>query len=120
MGLPYIALASAAGSLARLPRSGEWLRWMNRLFGVLLARDGALLRVAVARCRDRAFRRPALRSRGWRVSRISRALGSRSPRFHGDATTRRRGGARSSPPGSRSRRAKRRRERRASAFAGSH
>jgi thiol:disulfide interchange protein DsbD len=36
MGLPYVFLASAAGSLTRLPRAGEWLRWMNRLFGVLL------------------------------------------------------------------------------------
>lgn len=36
MGLPYIALASAAGSIAGLPRSGEWLLWTNRLFGVLL------------------------------------------------------------------------------------
>jgi thioredoxin:protein disulfide reductase len=57
MGLPYVALASAAGSLGRLPRSGEWLRWMNRLFGVLLLGmalyfvspllDPAALRVAV-------------------------------------------------------------------------
>jgi len=36
MGLPYVALASAAGSLSLLPRAGEWLRWMNRFFGVLL------------------------------------------------------------------------------------
>ncbi|MDG1959493.1 MAG: cytochrome c biogenesis protein CcdA [Candidatus Binatia bacterium] len=36
MGLPYIGLASAAGSISNLPRSGEWLRWTNRLFGVLL------------------------------------------------------------------------------------
>lgn len=36
MGLPYVLLASAAGSLALLPRAGEWLRWMNRFFGVLL------------------------------------------------------------------------------------
>ncbi|MDG2308101.1 MAG: cytochrome c biogenesis protein CcdA [Candidatus Binatia bacterium] len=36
MGLPYVFLASAAGSLDKLPRSGEWLSWMNRLFGVLL------------------------------------------------------------------------------------
>jgi thiol:disulfide interchange protein DsbD len=36
MGLPYVVLASAAGSIGRLPRSGEWLRWMNRFFGVLL------------------------------------------------------------------------------------
>jgi thiol:disulfide interchange protein DsbD len=36
MGVPYILLASAAGSLRRLPRSGEWLAWVNRLFGVVL------------------------------------------------------------------------------------
>jgi len=36
MGFPYVFLATAAGSLVRLPRAGEWLRWMNRLFGVLL------------------------------------------------------------------------------------
>jgi thiol:disulfide interchange protein DsbD len=36
MGLPYVALGSAAGSLSLLPRAGEWLRWMNRFFGVLL------------------------------------------------------------------------------------
>ena len=36
MGLPYVFLASAAGSLDKLPRSGEWLSWVNRLFGVLL------------------------------------------------------------------------------------
>lgn len=36
MGLPYIALASAAGSIHKLPRSGEWLRWTNRVFGVVL------------------------------------------------------------------------------------
>lgn len=36
MGLPYVALASAAGSISKLPRSGEWLRWTNRVFGVIL------------------------------------------------------------------------------------
>lgn len=36
MGFPYIFLATAAGSIDRLPRSGEWLAWMNRLFGVVL------------------------------------------------------------------------------------
>ena len=36
MGVPYVFLASAAGSITRLPRSGQWLRWVNRLFGVLL------------------------------------------------------------------------------------
>jgi thiol:disulfide interchange protein DsbD len=36
MGLPYILLASAAGAIRRLPRAGEWLAWVNRLFGTLL------------------------------------------------------------------------------------
>jgi thiol:disulfide interchange protein DsbD len=36
MGLPYIALALAAGSIRRLPRSGEWLAWVEQLFGFIL------------------------------------------------------------------------------------
>jgi thiol:disulfide interchange protein DsbD len=36
LGAPYVALALAAGRLRRLPRGGEWLGWMERLFGVLL------------------------------------------------------------------------------------
>ena len=36
MGAPYVGLAAAAGSLERLPRSGEWLAWVERLFGVVL------------------------------------------------------------------------------------
>jgi thiol:disulfide interchange protein DsbD len=36
MGLPYVALATAAGRLRRLPRSGAWLGWMERLFGFVL------------------------------------------------------------------------------------
>lgn len=36
MGLPYIALAMAAGSIRNLPRSGEWLVWVEHLFGFLL------------------------------------------------------------------------------------
>jgi thiol:disulfide interchange protein DsbD len=36
MGLPYIVLAAAAGSLRQLPRSGEWLVWTERLFGCVL------------------------------------------------------------------------------------
>lgn len=57
MGLPYVLLASAAGAIARLPRSGEWLSWVNRLFGTLLVGmalyfvspllDAAVLRVVV-------------------------------------------------------------------------
>jgi thiol:disulfide interchange protein DsbD len=36
MGAPYVALAIAAGSIRRLPRSGEWLRWVEHLFGFVL------------------------------------------------------------------------------------
>lgn len=36
MGLPYVALALAAGSIRRLPRSGEWLAWVEQLFGFVL------------------------------------------------------------------------------------
>src|SRR6185437_234458 len=37
MGLPYIGLALAAGSIRRLPRAGEWLGWVEQLFGFILA-----------------------------------------------------------------------------------
>ena len=36
LGAPYVALGAAAGSIAHLPRSGEWLVWVERLFGFLL------------------------------------------------------------------------------------
>jgi thioredoxin:protein disulfide reductase len=36
LGLPYIALALAAGHIKRLPRSGEWLAWVEQLFGFVL------------------------------------------------------------------------------------
>jgi len=36
MGAPYLVLAMAAGSLAKLPRSGEWLMWTEHLFGCVL------------------------------------------------------------------------------------
>jgi thioredoxin:protein disulfide reductase len=36
MGLPYVALATVAGRLRQLPRSGAWLGWMERLFGFVL------------------------------------------------------------------------------------
>lgn len=36
MGLPYVVLAIAAGSLTSLPRSGEWLAWTEHLFGCIL------------------------------------------------------------------------------------
>lgn len=37
LGLPYIGLALAAGSIRKLPRSGEWLAWIEQLFGFVLA-----------------------------------------------------------------------------------
>jgi thioredoxin:protein disulfide reductase len=36
LGLPYIGLALAAGSIRKLPRSGEWLAWVEQLFGFIL------------------------------------------------------------------------------------
>jgi thioredoxin:protein disulfide reductase len=36
LGLPYVGLAMAAGSIRRLPRSGEWLAWIEQLFGFIL------------------------------------------------------------------------------------
>jgi thiol:disulfide interchange protein DsbD len=36
LGLPYLALALVAERVRRLPRSGAWLEWMERLFGFLL------------------------------------------------------------------------------------
>jgi thiol:disulfide interchange protein DsbD len=36
LGAPYIGLALAAGSIRRLPRSGEWLYWVEQLFGFVL------------------------------------------------------------------------------------
>ena len=36
LGLPYIGLAMAAGSIRRLPRSGEWLAWVEQFFGFVL------------------------------------------------------------------------------------
>ena len=36
MGLPYVILALAVGSIRSLPRSGEWLAWIEHLFGFVL------------------------------------------------------------------------------------
>lgn len=36
LGLPYIGLAMAAGSIRQLPRSGEWLAWVEQFFGFVL------------------------------------------------------------------------------------
>ena len=36
LGLPYIVLGTFSGLLARLPKSGKWMVWVKRVFGVLL------------------------------------------------------------------------------------
>jgi thiol:disulfide interchange protein DsbD len=36
LGLPFVVLALASGSIARLPKSGEWMEWVRRLFGLVL------------------------------------------------------------------------------------
>lgn len=36
LGLPFIFLAVLSGSITRLPRSGEWMDWVKKLFGVVL------------------------------------------------------------------------------------
>jgi thiol:disulfide interchange protein DsbD len=36
LGAPYLLLATLAGTVRRLPRSGGWLAWMEHLLGVVL------------------------------------------------------------------------------------
>jgi thiol:disulfide interchange protein DsbD len=36
LGLPFVVLAMASGNISRLPKSGEWMEWIRRLFGVVL------------------------------------------------------------------------------------
>jgi thioredoxin:protein disulfide reductase len=36
MGIPYVVLALAVGSIRSLPRSGEWLAWVEHFFGFVL------------------------------------------------------------------------------------
>jgi thioredoxin:protein disulfide reductase len=36
MGLPYVVLALAVGNIRNLPRSGEWLAWVEHFFGFVL------------------------------------------------------------------------------------
>ncbi|HMA76883.1 MAG TPA: protein-disulfide reductase DsbD [Candidatus Krumholzibacteriaceae bacterium] len=36
MGVPFIILGTASGSISRLPRSGEWLDWVKQIFGFIL------------------------------------------------------------------------------------
>ena len=36
LGLPYVVLGTFSGLLTRLPKSGKWMVWAKRVFGVLL------------------------------------------------------------------------------------
>ncbi len=36
LGLPFMVLAVLSGSISRLPRSGEWMEWVRKMFGVVL------------------------------------------------------------------------------------
>lgn len=40
LGLPYLVLGTYSGLLAKLPRSGEWLIWFERVMGVVLLSFG--------------------------------------------------------------------------------
>jgi thiol:disulfide interchange protein DsbD len=41
LGAPYLVLASFSNLLQRLPRSGEWMVWVKKVFGVILLSVGA-------------------------------------------------------------------------------
>jgi thiol:disulfide interchange protein DsbD len=36
LGVPFVFLAIASGNISKLPRSGEWMEWVRKLFGVVL------------------------------------------------------------------------------------
>jgi thioredoxin:protein disulfide reductase len=48
LGIPFVVLAVASGNITRLPKSGEWMEWVRRLFGlVLLAMATYFLRTVI-------------------------------------------------------------------------
>lgn len=40
LGLPYLVLGTFSGMIKKIPRSGGWLIWVERLFGVILTGAG--------------------------------------------------------------------------------
>ena len=36
LGMPYVVLGTFSGLLTRLPKSGQWMVWVKRVFGILL------------------------------------------------------------------------------------
>ncbi len=47
LGFPYLILGTFSGLLKKIPRSGEWLVWVERIFGVVLT-GAALFYLALA------------------------------------------------------------------------
>ncbi|MDT7858242.1 cytochrome c biogenesis protein CcdA [Rubrivirga sp. S365] len=54
LGLPYLVLGTFSGLLSRLPRSGVWMVWVKKLFGVVLL-GAALFYVGLAVAPARAI-----------------------------------------------------------------
>ena len=40
LGAPYLVLGTFSGALQKLPRSGDWMVWVKKVFGVILAAVG--------------------------------------------------------------------------------
>jgi thiol:disulfide interchange protein DsbD len=40
LGAPYLVLATSSNLLGRLPRAGDWMEWVKKLFGIVLATFG--------------------------------------------------------------------------------
>jgi thiol:disulfide interchange protein DsbD len=40
MGAPLVALGTVSGSISRLPRSGDWMVWVRKIFGFILIAMG--------------------------------------------------------------------------------
>ena len=57
LGAPYVALGTFSGGLKKLPRSGIWMLWVEKLFGFALIGMGSLLHCASASGSDRALAR---------------------------------------------------------------
>lgn len=81
LGLPYLGLAAAAGSLRSLPRSGDWLLWVERLFGFVLLGMALFFVLPLLPAPLRPWPLPALMAAaGFYLGFVDRA-GDRLPRF---------------------------------------
>ena len=47
LGLPYLVLGTFSGLMKKIPRSGDWLTWVEKIFGVVLT-GGALFYFGLA------------------------------------------------------------------------